>query len=170
MLFSVFPLICKYRILYAYFPVKPWLQHCLQIKMATWESLNKLKKYSFKWVAEELGVKFHKKNKEEIVNSILNLNVLGRKSSRYSSFYLSSVYPFGFDKTSRFAFLGDFSFHGRPSRTTSRKLPRSGLCLRTYRGRRGKRHPNGQGKVFVLASGDRVVITRAWTFVGMLLP
>lgn len=140
--------------------------------MATLESLNKLKKYSFKWVAEELGVNFHKKNKEEIVNSILNLNVLGRKSSRYSSFYLSSVYRFGFDITSRFAFLGDFSFHGRPSdtRSTSRKLPRSGSCLRTFRGRRCKIHPNGQGKVFVLASGGRVDITRAWTFVGMLLP
>lgn len=44
--------------------------------MATRESLNKLKKKdSIKRLAEELGIEFHKKTEEEIVNSILNLNV-----------------------------------------------------------------------------------------------
>lgn len=57
------------------FPVKPWLQHCLQIKMATRESFNKLRKDSIKRLVEELGVDFHKKTKEEIVNFIFNLNV-----------------------------------------------------------------------------------------------
>uniref|UniRef100_K1PEW2 Uncharacterized protein n=1 Tax=Magallana gigas TaxID=29159 RepID=K1PEW2_MAGGI len=43
--------------------------------MATRESFNKLRKDSIKRLVEELGVDFHKKTKEEIVNFIFNLNV-----------------------------------------------------------------------------------------------
>lgn len=127
-------------------------------------------------MAEELGVEFHKETKEEIVNSILNFNVpLYLEGSPLDIHHFNQVQYTPLDSTllpdlpfsAIVRFMVDRKINGRPV-VNFRGLDRASKHFEA--GDVKQKHPNGHGKVFVIASGDRVDITRAWTSGGMLLP